>query len=112
MRRYDETVLFPDQILDLYDFIICKLKVPAAADAPEVAVMFMTIDMFIMEVAILEEDLFDQSTFDEERDDSVNRSLGNDLFLVSHAEKKLIHIEVIMDRKDLLNDHLPFRSVT
>ena len=74
--------------------------------------MFMTIDMFIMEVSILEKDLFDQSTFDEERDDPVNRSLGNDLFLVSHAEKKPIHIEVIMDGKDLLNDHLPFRSVS
>ena len=74
--------------------------------------MFMTIDMFIMEVSILEKDLFDQSTFDEERDDPVDRSLGNDLFLVSHAEEKPIHIEVIMNRKDLLDDHLPFRSVS
>ena len=74
--------------------------------------MYMTIDMFVMEVAILEKDLFDQSTFDEERNDSVNRSLGNDLFLVSNAEKKPIHIEVIMDGKNLLNDYLPFRSVS
>ena len=73
--------------------------------------MFMAIDMFIMEVAILEKDLFDQSTLDEQRNRSVNRRLGNDLFLISHAEEKLIHIEVVMSRKNLLNDHLPFRSV-
>ena len=74
--------------------------------------MYMTIDMFVMEVAILEKDLFDQSAFDEQRNSSVNRSLGDNLFLVSHAEKKLIHIEVVMGRKNLFNDYLPFRSVS
>ncbi len=111
MRGYDETVLSPDLFLNLFDFIIRELKVPSAADAPDVTVMFMSIDMFIVEVAILEKDLFDQSTLDEQGNSSVNRSLGNDLLLVSHAQKKPIYIEVIMSRKNLLNDHLPFRRV-
>jgi hypothetical protein len=111
MRSYDETVFFPDPILNFQYFIICELKGPSTADAPQVAMMFMTIDMFIMEVAILEIDLLDQAAFDKEGEGSVNRSLGKYLVLFSHTKKKLIHIEVVVDRKNFFNDHLPFWSV-
>jgi len=97
MRGYDETVLFPHLVLNLCDFVIRELKDPSAADASEMAVMFVTINVFIVEMTILEIDLLDQSTFHEEGNGSVNRSLGNYLFLVSQAQKELIHIEVIMN---------------
>lgn len=74
--------------------------------------MFMTVDMFVMEVTVLKIDLLDQSTFNEQGNGSVKRSLRNPLFLVSQTEKKLIYIKVIMERKNLLNDYFPFRSVS
>lgn len=111
MGSYDETVRFLDLILNSYDFVIGKLHDSSAADASDVAVVPVTIDMFVMEVTIRKIDLLDQSTLDQEGNGSVDRSLGNYLSLVSQTQKKIIHIKVIMGRKNLLNDRLPFRCV-
>jgi len=74
-------------------------------------VLFVTIDMFIVEVTILEIDLLDQSTFDEKGNGSVDRRPRNDLFLVPQSQKKLIHVKVIVNRENLLDNRLPFRGV-
>lgn len=111
MGSYDKTVLSPDPILYVYDFILSELEDPSTADASEMGVMFVAIDVFIVEVAIFEIDLLDQFAFDEEGKRSVNRGLRNDHFLVSQTQKEFIRIEVIMKRENLLNNHLPLRSV-
>lgn len=111
MRSYDKTVLLPDLIPNFHEFIVSNLKDPSAADTSEMAVMFVTIDVFIVEVAIFEIDFLDQFAFDEEGKSSVNRGLRNDHFLVSQTQKELIRIKVIMKRENLLNDHLPLRCV-
>ena len=82
MGCYRKVVLFPNPALNGPDFIICKLNDPAAADASEVAVMFVTVDVFIVEVPVLEIDLLDQSAVDEEGDSPVQGGLGDPFFLV------------------------------
>lgn len=109
MRGYNETVLLPDLILNPHDFTTRKLEDFPATDTSEVTVVFVTINVLIMEVTVFEIDLLDEATLNEEGNRSVDRRLGNDLFLVSQPKKKLVHIKVVMIRKDLLNDHLPFR---
>lgn len=73
--------------------------------------MFMTIDVFIVEMPVCEIDLFYQSTVDQEGDGPIQGCLGDPLLLVPQSQKEFIHIEVIVERKDLLDDRLPFRRV-
>jgi len=82
MRSNCEIVLSADIILKVQDFIICELKNTAAANASKMAVMFVTVNMFVMQMPVLEIDLLDEATFDEKRDRPVNGSLGNSLLLV------------------------------
>jgi hypothetical protein len=74
-------------------------------------VVLMTINMLIMEMAILEIDLFDQAAFNEEGNGSVNRGLRDPLLLVSQTDKKAISIEMVMSRKDLFDDQFSLRRV-
>jgi hypothetical protein len=93
------------------DFVFWEFNDPPAANTSQVAVISVTVDMFIMEVAILEIDLLDQSTFNEQRKGSVDRGLANGFVLVPQTKKKLIHIEVTVNRENGPDDRLPFRSV-
>jgi hypothetical protein len=111
MGCYSKVVLFPNPALNGPDFIICKLNNPATADTSEVAVMFVAIDVLIVKVSVLKIDLLNQSTVDEEGDGPVEGGLGNPLLLVPQPQKELIDIEVIVDREDLIDNHLPFRRV-
>jgi hypothetical protein len=111
MGCYGKVVLFPDPGLNGHDFIICKLNDPSAAHASEVTVMFVAIDVFIVEMPVLEIDLLNQSAVDEERDGPVEGGLGDPLLLVPQPQEELIHIEVIVDREDLIDNRLPFRRV-
>jgi hypothetical protein len=111
MGCYSKIVLFPDPGLNDPDFIICKLNDPSAADTSEVTVMFVAIDVLIVEMAVLEIDLFNQSAVDEEGYGPVQGGLGDPFFLVPQSQKELIHVEVIVDSEDLINDRLPFRRV-
>jgi len=60
---------------------------------------------------VLEIDLLNQSAVDEERDGPVEGGLGDPLLLVPQPQEELIHIEVIVDREDLIDNRLPFRRV-
>ena len=111
MGCYRKVVLFPNPALNGPDCIICELNDSAAADTSEVAVMFVAIDLLVMEVAVLEIDLLNQSTIDEKRDGPVEGGLGDPLFLVPQPQKELIDIEVIVDRENLIDNHLPFRCI-
>jgi hypothetical protein len=111
MRSQNETISLSDPILYIEDFILGELEDRPTADAPKMRVVPMTINVFIVQVTVLEIHLFDQSALDEKGDGSVYRSPGNDSFLISQTEKKLVRIEVIMNREDLPNDHLPFSCV-
>jgi len=111
MGCYSKVVFFPDAALNDPDFIICKLNDPAAAHASEVTVLFLAIDVFIVEMPVLEIDLLNQSAVDEERDGPVEGGLGDPLLLVPQPQEELIHIEVIVDREDLIDNRLPFRRV-
>ena len=82
MGCYGKAVLFPDFSLNAHDFIICKLDDPAAGDTSKVAVMFMAVDVLVVEMAVFEIDFFNQSAVDEEGDGSVQGGLGNPLLLV------------------------------
>jgi hypothetical protein len=111
MGCYRKVVLFPDPALNAVDFIICKLNDSAAVDTTKVAVMLVTIDVLVVKVAVLEIDLLNQSAIYKEGDGPVEGGLGDSLLFVPQPQKELIHVEVIMDREDLINDCLPFRSV-
>jgi hypothetical protein len=112
MGCYSKAVLFPDPGLNGSDYIICKLNDPAAADTSEVAVMFVAIDVLIVEMAVLEIDFLNQSAVDEEGDSPVEGGLGDSFLLVSQPQKEFIHVEVIVDGKDFLNDRLSLRGVS
>jgi len=111
MGCYSKIVLFPDPALNRRDSVICKLNDPSAADTSEVTVMFVAIDVLIVEMAVLEIDLLNQSAVDEEGDGPVQGGLGDPLLLVPQPQEELIHIEVIVDREDLIDNRLPFRRV-
>jgi hypothetical protein len=104
-------VLFSDFTLDAYDFIICKLDDPAAADTSKVAVMFVAIDVLVVEMAVLEIDLLNQSAVDEEGDGPVQGGLGDPLLLVPQPQKEFIHIKMIVDGEDLIDNRLAFRRI-
>jgi hypothetical protein len=112
MGCHSKAVLFPNTILNGPDFIICKLNDPAAANTSEVTVMFVAIDVLIVEMAVLEIDFLNQSAVDEEGDGPVEGGLGDALLLVPQPQKELIHVEVIVDREDLIDNRLPFRRVS
>ena len=82
MGCYRKVILFANPTLNGLDFIICKLNDPAAADTTEVAVMFMAIDVLVVQMAVLEIDLFDQSAVDKKGDGPVKGGLGDPLLLV------------------------------
>ena len=73
--------------------------------------MLVAIDVLIVEVPVLEIDLLDQSAVNEEGDGPVEGGLGDSFFLVSQSQKELIHVEMIVDREDLIDNRLPFRRV-
>lgn len=111
MGCYSKAVLFSDPVLNGPDFIFRKLDDPPAAYASQVAVMLVTIDMFIVEMAVLEIDLLDKAAFDEEGDGPVQGGLGDPLFLVPQPQEELIHVEVVVDSENLLDDRFPLRRV-
>jgi hypothetical protein len=106
VRGDGKVVLFPDAFLHDPDFIIFELYDPSTTVAPEVRMIFMAIEWFIVEMAVLKINLPDQTAFDKKGDGSIEGCLGDPLFPVSQSQKELIHIEVVMSRKDLLNDRL------
>lgn len=112
MGCYCKVVPLPDPILNGPDCIICKLNDPAAADTSEVAVMLVAIDVFVVEVAILEIDFLNQTTVNEERNGPVEGGLGDPLVLVSQTHKEFIDVEVIVDGEDFLDDRFPLRGVS
>lgn len=112
MGCYSKAVLFFDPRLNDPDCIICKLNDPAAVDTSKVAVMFVAIDALIVKVAILEIDLLNQTTVDEKGDGPVEGGLGDPLVFVSQTQEEFIDVEVIVEGKDFLNDHLPLRGVS
>lgn len=85
MGCYRKVVLFPDPALNGPNLIICKLNDLSTTHTSEVAVMFMTIDVLIVEMTVLEIDLLDQSAVDEEGDGPVEGGLGDSFFLVSQS---------------------------
>jgi hypothetical protein len=111
MGCYSKAVFLPDPSLYGSDLIICKLNDSAAVDTTKVAVMLVTIDVLIVEVAVLEIDLLNQSTFNKEGDGPVEGGLGDSLLFVPQTQKEIIHVEVIMDREDLLDNRFPLRRV-
>jgi hypothetical protein len=111
MGCYRKVVLFPNPGLNGPDFIICKLNDSAAADTSEVAVMFVAIDLLVMEVAVLEINLLNQSTVDKEGDCPIQGGLGDPLLLVPQPQEELIDIEVIADREDFIDNRFPFRCI-
>jgi hypothetical protein len=98
--------------LDFLDFVISKLNNSTACNTPKMAMVFMPQEALIMEVTIFKIDLLDQSAFDKEGDSPVERGFGNLLLFVSEAYKEFIHVEMIMGRKDLLDDRLSLRRLT
>ena len=74
--------------------------------------MLVTIDVLIVEVVVLEIDLLNQSTVYKEGDGPVEGGLGDSLLFIPQTQKEFVHVEVIMDREDLINDYLPFRRVS
>jgi hypothetical protein len=112
MGCYSKAVLLPDPSLNGPDRIICKLNDSAAVDTSEVAMMFVAIDTLIVEMAVLEIDLFNQTAVNEEGDGPVEGGLGNPLLLVSQPQEEFIDVEVIVDGEDFLNDRLPLRGVS
>jgi hypothetical protein len=111
MGSDDKIVFFSDFTLDAHDFIICKLDDPAAAATSKVAVMFVAIDVLVVAMTVLEIDLLNQSTVDEEGDGSIQGGLRDSLLFIPQTQKEFVYVEVIVDREDLINDHLPFRRI-
>jgi hypothetical protein len=83
VRCDGKVVLFPDAFLQISDFIIGKLYDPAATIAPQVRMILMTINVFIVEMAVLKIDLFDEAAFDEEGNGPVEGGLGYPFSLIS-----------------------------
>lgn len=71
--------------------------------------IFVSIDVFIIEAASIEINRLDEPAFDEKGDSPVQGCLGDPFSLVPQSQKKSIHIEVVVNREDLLNDRLPLR---
>ena len=73
--------------------------------------MLVAIDVLIVEMAVLEIDLFNQSTVDEEGDGPVQGGLGDCFSFIPQTQIEVVHVEVIVDGKDLINDRLPLRGI-
>ncbi len=78
-----KVVFFADTFLQGPYFIIFKLYDPPATVASEVRMILVTIDVFIVEMPILEIDLLDKAAFDEEGYSPVKGGLGDPFSLVS-----------------------------
>jgi hypothetical protein len=60
-----------DPFLNSNEFIIPKFEDLTTADASEMGVMPVAVDVFVMEVSVLEINLSDQTAFNEEGDGPV-----------------------------------------
>jgi hypothetical protein len=76
-----------------------------------VTVMFVAIDVLIVEMAVLEIDLFNQSAVDEEGDGPIEGGLGDRFSFIPQTEVEFIHVEVIVDGENLINDRLTLRCI-
>jgi hypothetical protein len=91
---------------------LLKLNNLSAIQTPKVAVVFMAIDVFVMEVAVFKIGLLNEAGFQKIRNEAVYGGLGDLFFLVFQPQIELIYVEVIMCGKDLLDDGLTLRGIS
>jgi hypothetical protein len=62
-----------------------------------VAVVFMPIDVFVVQMTILEVGLLDEAALKQQGNGTVDRGLGNFLILTPEQRVKFIHVKMVMD---------------
>jgi hypothetical protein len=107
----DPIIIGPGQVLlqELQKGLL-KLHHLAAAQAPEMGMLRMAVDMLVMPVAVGEIHFPDEAAFPKQGQDPVNGGPGDlDPFL-PELQVELVHIEVAVNLKDLLEHPLPLRG--
>jgi len=107
----EKSIPLADLILNPYDLIIRKFNDFPATNASEMAVLLVAVNVLVVKMTVLEVDLLDQSTLDKKGNRSVYRGLGNTSLSAPETQIKVIHIEMIMGRENLANNHLSLRCV-
>jgi hypothetical protein len=93
----EKIITFPNLPLYILDSFFGKFNHLATIQTTKVAVVFMSIDMFVVQMTILEVGFLDEAALEQQGNGTVNRGLGNFLILTPEQRVKFIHVKMVMD---------------